>query len=56
MSDTGTLKPGDVVGKLMSMNPNNDLVRLLQPIVNECIKNYEAGITVSDIDGNGNFS
>lgn len=55
MSDTGTLSPGDLVGKLMSMNPKNDLVRLLQPIVEQCIKNYQQNQT-TDIDGNGNFS
>lgn len=55
MSDA-TLKTGDMLGKLLCVNPKNDLVRLLQPIVNECIKNYQATSAVDDIDGNGNFS
>lgn len=55
MSDA-QLKPGDSVGKLLvGVNSNNDLVSLLQPIVNQCIKNYQADVT-TDIDGNGNFS
>jgi len=55
MSDA-VLKPGDLVGKLLvGVNPKNDLVALLQPIVNECIRNYQQDQT-TDIDGNGNFS
>lgn len=54
MSDA-QLKPGDLLGKLIiGCNPKNDLVKLLQPIVNECIKNYNNPIT--ELDGNGNFS